>query len=403
MENNISYIFNEAKKLTLEKSRKDALRKRIAAQMTSSDEPIPSFKTWELTRISQWSSSHLLVLVKRPIPAALLIIVLLGGSAASAAEGALPGEALYSFKVNVNEEIASLAAQTPEAKREWNTRRVERRLLEAEELAANGDLSPEATEILTAHIASYVDTLQTDEENETKTSLTFVRDEDLDARLSAHERILTRLVEGSEQFSGAGTILLATRWESGAQNATQAKMNTRAVEEGADAPATEPMLMFATGVADDTAFAPPSFVDEEAAEHMGEKANASYEQVSKLFDNEKDNLSENVRESIEERLLVAHALYENGESELDSGNYESAFAVFKEALGISEEARIVIITSSKMRTGSVESARKNVVKNESKHEENEEDKEKEENPPLISTPAPTPEPMPFPAEEPVLQ
>ena len=82
------------------------------------------------------------------MPIAILLIVLLGGGVSFAAEGALPGDALYPVKVGVNERVRAALALGLEADAEWNVRQIERRLEEAEELSAEGELNAETrTEI----------------------------------------------------------------------------------------------------------------------------------------------------------------------------------------------------------------------------------------------------------------
>jgi len=78
----------------------------------------------------------------RPALAVAMIVAVLGSGAgvSYAAEGAVPGDALYGFKIAVNEGVSSVLAVTPEAKARWETRRVERRLEEAEALVSAGKL-----------------------------------------------------------------------------------------------------------------------------------------------------------------------------------------------------------------------------------------------------------------------
>lgn len=77
--------------------------------------------------------SSILPRVFRPLFAAVLVAVLLGGGTSFAAEGALPGDALYAVKVGVTEPIRAILAASPESKALWDVTRAERRL---EELAA---------------------------------------------------------------------------------------------------------------------------------------------------------------------------------------------------------------------------------------------------------------------------
>jgi len=90
--------------------------------------------------------------------AAVLILVLGTGSLSYAAESALPGEALYSVKIHVNEKVQTALAITPEAKAYWEAKRAERRVKEAKRLAETGRLTPEKNDTLivafNTHIAN---------------------------------------------------------------------------------------------------------------------------------------------------------------------------------------------------------------------------------------------------------
>ncbi|MEK7579054.1 MAG: hypothetical protein AAB460_00770 [Patescibacteria group bacterium] len=373
MTDDISHIFKESKNITLSAEKKSVLRARLITHMALPETPIPSFHTDEIAPIRSPFVSSLFVFVTRPLPVALLIVILLGGGIVSAAEGTLPGDTLYSFKVRVNENVASLAAVTPEAKREWNTRRIERRLLEAEELAAHGDLDKEAGRILTAHITAHVEDLRrdedTDEDNDTGDTLALVEDADLDARLSAHETILSQLVSDTDQSEEAGTILLATRAGADLEVRASAKMDEGRTREVSPEPS---MMMQIDIVAEDTPS--PSLIDEDTAQRMSKKARTSFEETFKLFDDEGNDLSEEVRESVLNRLHRAEDLYEDGAEKVDDDNYEGAFEVFKQALEISEEARIVILTTSKI---SVEDTEDTYSKNEKEDQDDGRDTETE--------------------------
>ncbi|MDX1608334.1 MAG: hypothetical protein R3251_03940 [Candidatus Spechtbacterales bacterium] len=74
--------------------------------------------------------------------AALLIIALLfsfGGGTSLAANDALPGDALYPVKVNINERVEGIFAFNEEAKAEFHLEKAELRLREAEELAEKNE------------------------------------------------------------------------------------------------------------------------------------------------------------------------------------------------------------------------------------------------------------------------
>lgn len=70
-----------------------------------------------------------------------LFIIFVGGSVSVIADNSLPGDPLYSFKVNVNEEVKGAFLKTPEDKLSWQKTRIDNRLNEIKTLAASKTLT----------------------------------------------------------------------------------------------------------------------------------------------------------------------------------------------------------------------------------------------------------------------
>jgi hypothetical protein len=70
-----------------------------------------------------------------------LFIVFVGGSVSVVADNSLPGDPLYSFKINVNEEVKGAFLKTPEDKLSWQKTRIDNRLNEIKTLAASNTLT----------------------------------------------------------------------------------------------------------------------------------------------------------------------------------------------------------------------------------------------------------------------
>ena len=88
---------------------------------------------------------------KNMVIAAKIIASILVGSMAGTsilAEQALPGEALYSFKVDVNESIRGAFTFGSEADASWEVEKVERRATEKAELEAKAHMTPRAQAII---------------------------------------------------------------------------------------------------------------------------------------------------------------------------------------------------------------------------------------------------------------
>jgi len=85
--------------------------------------------------------------MRRPVLASAMAFGLLiasTGGVAYASESSLPGDFLYSFKVDVVEEVQGALRFTPERKAEWDAERMQRRFKEAEQLKDQGKLNSES-------------------------------------------------------------------------------------------------------------------------------------------------------------------------------------------------------------------------------------------------------------------
>jgi hypothetical protein len=86
------------------------------------------------------------------IAIALVIAAALGGGTAAAAQASLPGDALWGFKVHVNERLAGALAASDQAHADWDLNTIKIRLAEAESLSAKGQLSTDAQADIAANL-----------------------------------------------------------------------------------------------------------------------------------------------------------------------------------------------------------------------------------------------------------
>lgn len=92
--------------------------------------------------------------------AVMMAIVVTSGGTSFAASGALPGDVLYPIKVNINEEIQSFVAVTPNAKAKVGVMRTEKRLEEAKTLAAEGKLDDKTQAIIETNIDRHSESIK---------------------------------------------------------------------------------------------------------------------------------------------------------------------------------------------------------------------------------------------------
>jgi len=144
----------------------------------------------------------------------LIIAVVAGGSGVSyAAQNSLPGQTLYTIKVNVNEAVESGFARTPEARVALQSKHVERRLEEAQTLAKTDKLSKETEQIVIKKIADHIADLEKEIDTlkeKGRVDVVLETTAKLAPVMEAHKEILEKNASESEtDASDEGDLLLA--------------------------------------------------------------------------------------------------------------------------------------------------------------------------------------------------
>lgn len=142
---------NKAKELTLSVAEKRDLRDRVVSYMEY--HPVSAAVTTQEPILVQNESYRVFNFdVSRMFKLAGSFVLLFALSISYLAERAIPGDALYSVKVDFNEEVRSTLARGSYDKIVWETERLNRRISEARLLADEGRL----TEEVEAQVASAV-------------------------------------------------------------------------------------------------------------------------------------------------------------------------------------------------------------------------------------------------------
>lgn len=94
------------------------------------------------------------------IAIALAVAATLGGGTAFVAQQSLPGDALWGFKVSVNERVQAALHTSTEAKAEWDVTIIEKRLMEARTLAAEGKLTTTLEAKILANLETHADRVE---------------------------------------------------------------------------------------------------------------------------------------------------------------------------------------------------------------------------------------------------
>ncbi len=86
----------------------------------------------------------------------IMFIIASGGTVSYSASGALPGDALYNFKLNVTEEVQGILITSPTARIMYQQNLVAKRIEEVKQLAASGELTVETAAIAERAIEEHI-------------------------------------------------------------------------------------------------------------------------------------------------------------------------------------------------------------------------------------------------------
>ena len=201
-------IFKEARKaeeFSLSASEKTQIKNNVRAYML--EHPVqPTFvEQFSMYANGLFSSSGARSYVfgyrYKSVFATALILVCVGGSTVYAAEGALPGDALYPIKVDVSEKIVLLASSSAKAKAAAAAKFATRRLDEAEQLLVKRGLDDAKRVEIEARFDAYA------EDFSNSANIVATKDNDVtgvaevqsdfEASLRAHAAILRQLTQAS--------------------------------------------------------------------------------------------------------------------------------------------------------------------------------------------------------------
>ena len=202
-------LFRAMKRLALSTREREVMRNALRLYMREHTAHAPF-----LVRM-RYSISAVLArqrLTMHPAFVASILVLCIGVGTSYAAEGALPGDALYPVKTLLNERVQGALALSTIQKAEWSVELTSRRLEEAEELAVTGKLSSVASADIEARIDdaatgfdANVALLARNDQNENVAGL----QSDYEASLSAHETVLASLGASSSSVERSLSPLIS--------------------------------------------------------------------------------------------------------------------------------------------------------------------------------------------------
>lgn len=253
---------------------------------------------------------------------AIILALAIGGGVSVAAENARPGNALYGFKVGVNEGIRAALNGSGEADAHYEARRAERRLEEAEQMAAKGEFNADARASIEANFVAHADRVNARiDEFEAKSDFKAAADvaANFETSLEAHERILAALAARAEGSARAEV------------NALKAKVSAEADEAEEDRANAETKV---SGEAQ-------ANVEAAARGRLGAAENKIAE-VRAFIDNVSARISAEAKADAEAKLAAANQAVVDGKAKLDAGAFGEAFVMFGGAHEMAQEAKLLL-------------------------------------------------------------
>ena len=276
--------------MKLSESEKAIVRSRIAEFISFNpirgEAHIPKERTYiSIFEVGHFAKASALVLI--------FAVVVAGSGVSYAASSALPGQALYNIKVNVNEKIEGGLAFSSGTKVAIESKKVERRLEEAQALVKNNKLSTENKELLQKKIEEHIEELEEkidDLKKDGDYALVLETTGKLAPVLEIHKDILIeKSLDESGDTEDSATLIATVEDSIQKMTAEENDILAIALDTGTDADTSDSSvsLMMATDVS----------VEEEA-----EQAQAK---IAKEAEDAIEEISDDVKEIVEDRIQAA--------------------------------------------------------------------------------------------------
>ncbi len=243
---------------------------------------------------------------------AILVVLFAGGGVTAAANQAKPGDALYGYKLAINEPVETALAGSDAVKAALEAALANRRLAEAESTAAAGTLTPALQQEIQANFQARVAAVQ-----QLVHALQFQKNfqaastiaADLGTSLSAHAQILAQLsakADKPQEKTSLEDLQSAVKQESERADAQDASVQEDASKQ-----------------------APPDV--QAAALGRQKSAQNKIDEVQKYLDTVKDRIGADAYAKASAQLDVAKASMKDGQAKLDAKDDAGAFSLFSAA------------------------------------------------------------------------
>lgn len=348
MDKNLKQFIERVRGINLEKDEKSYMRSILESHMFSNpvrDEVLLRHKRHAMPNGRQdWLKQSLinklasikifgLSIPTKPMPIFLVLALMIGGGFSAAAQNSLPNDPLYPIKIDVNEKVEGWLAISSEAKAQWQATLMERRLQEAEKLAAKGELDADTRAKIEVNFEEHAEKVQ-DHIAEIKNQDEVEAGADLSSRLESslktHKLILNRLaVKGGNDDQIRPLIL---KIDAKAKKSTEDRSN---LELKLSAPNIN------AHTENETEIEAQADVKSAAEDKMNAAQN-KIDEVRKFILDVKDSVDAQATVEAEARLKLADETVAEGKAKLEAKTYGEAFALFQKANRIAQEAKLLL-------------------------------------------------------------
>ncbi len=307
-------LISEIRKVTLDPAAKAAIRQELL-------DFIKSRPVREVESSRPLSLLADLKFIPKPMAIFLVIVILVSGGVATAAEGSLPGDALYPIKVGVNEEVRAWFNFSAEAKADLDARMAVRRLEEAEQLAASSRLNADTRAELEAKFTQRAERVRTriaDLQARGNARVAAELTSQFEYSLRAHETILTELGKQRENVQVlVSPLLLRLRSEVATTSQARAEAEAAVIAERGSS-------------------------IEAAARGKLNAAEQFLAQTRAFIERRRSSLNADVIARAETQLALADQTIVDGKGRLDAGAYGEAFILFDRALRYAQQVKLLV-------------------------------------------------------------
>ncbi len=325
MDKEFKKLFKEAAQIKLDQRDKTRIRENLYQFMKGN--PIPESQKVPLT-----------ILFRRHAFVFTALIIIFGTAGVSfTAEGSIPGSILYPIK-QINERVASSLIFSEKAKLQWEMRKVERRLEEAEKLAAKENLKEkyivyleadfeERAQIINSKIAEFE--LKEQMADAAEFSSYF------ETSLRAHDNILTKIIKSkSAPESEVEPLILNVRAKTNLASRVRAKTEDAVLR---DTPTGGGAVLMLAAQTESTS------VSSELALVVQERLIDTEKKIEKVQEMlQKKELTDDTIIKVQKKIDWTKELIENGKRHLSEGVISKSFLLAQQANRVIHEIEILI-------------------------------------------------------------